>query len=195
MKRRISNITRWGWGLAILFWVSAGCSNATRSQALARKEDSLRQKEQELLLRETAVELKEEALLRKEQRLDSNSRIDSSYRVDSAFIGNWNVIMTCTEATCPGSAVGDTKNEMWHLAYEGQNLIATATTGGKLIRTYTGFYTGNTIELLEKRDTLVSQVKMVVRLRPIDETNLEGQREIIRENCKVIYELKLKKDE
>ena len=69
------------------------------------------------------------------------------------------------------------------------------TPGGQLTRTYTGFYTGNTVELVESKDSSTTHVKMVVRLRPTDATHLEGQREITRENCKVIYDLKLEKNE
>jgi hypothetical protein len=99
--------------------------------------------------------------------------------------------MTCTETTCAGSAVGDTKTEEWELSYEGNTLIAKAHTNEQLIRTYKGFYTGNTIELVESRDSTEANVKMVVRLRLADETHMEGQREITRKDCKIIYDIKL----
>lgn len=181
--------------MLLLCFTATGCDDTAQSQALRQKEDSLQLREQQLEIREKEVELKEAAWIQQQQLSDSNFTSDSNYVVDSAFIGNWNVMMTCTEATCPGSAVGDTKNEIWNFFYKGKTLVATATSNGQLVRTYSGFYAGNLIELREKRDTAVAHVRMVVRLRIVDEINLEGQREITRETCKIIYNLKLQKDE
>jgi hypothetical protein len=180
--------------LVLFFLIAPGCANERRNEALDGREAALNAKEQELYGKEKTLQLQEESLRRREQSLDSAARPDSSRLVNPALAGNWSVQMTCTEATCTGSAVGDTKSEDWNLSYQGNALIARASSGGQLVRTYTGFYTGNTVELVEHLDT-TGAVKMVVRLRPTDATHMEGQREITREACKVIYDLKLVKND
>jgi hypothetical protein len=178
---------------AILLFTS--CDYRKREEALRIKEAALKQKEQELALKERSLQLKEEDLLKREKRLDSTAT-EGTYIVDSALIGNWSVKMVCTETTCTGSAVGDTKTESWQITYQANSIIAKVSSNNQLIRIYTGFYTGNTIELVEaqNKEAAASQTKMVVRLRVIDSTHLEGQREILRENCKVIYSLQLGKE-
>jgi hypothetical protein len=105
--------------------------------------------------------------------------------------------MTCTEATCAGSAVGDTKTEQWNISYEANTIIAKAMSDDKLVRTYTGIPAGEVIELVEGPHANVSQsaTKMIVRLRLINSTAMDGKREIIRNNCKVIYDLKMEKQQ
>jgi len=179
--------------LAILLLSS--CDYRKREEALRSREAALNQKEQELALKEKSLQLKEEDLSKREKRLDTTVT-DSTYIVDSTLIGNWAVKMVCTEATCTGSAVGDTKTENWQIAYQTNSIIAKVISNNQLARIYTGFYTGNTIELLEEqnKEATALQTKMVVRLRVVDSTHLEGQREILRENCKVIYSVQLEKE-
>jgi hypothetical protein len=185
--------------LLFLFMVAlllSGCNFREREEALQKKETALNQKEQELLLKEKTLLLQEQELQNRKLAFDSTQNADTSRIVNPALVGNWNVKMTCTEATCAGSAVGDTKNETWQLAYQGSALLAKANANNQLVRVYTGFYTGNTIELVEDKTSAVapSPAKMVVRLRLVDSTRLEGEREIVRENnCKVVYALQVEK--
>lgn len=179
--------------LAILLLSS--CDYKKREEDIRSREAALNQKEQELLLKEKTLQIKEEDLLKREKQMDSTIS-DSTYIVDSTLIGNWAVKMECIEATCPGSAVGDTKTENWQINYQSNSIIAKVLSNNQLTRIYTGFYTGNTIELVEEQNTpsAASTTKMVVRLRVIDPTHLEGQREISRENCKVIYSVQLERE-
>jgi hypothetical protein len=57
--------------------------------------------------------------------------------------------MTCTETTCPGSAIGDTKTETWDISYQNNVLLAKANVGDKLTRVYTGTYDGTNLVLIE----------------------------------------------
>jgi hypothetical protein len=117
--------------------------------------------------------------------------------VNAALVGTWSVRMTCTETTCAGSAVGDTKTEQWDFSYQGNTIMVKASANEKLVRVYTGFFTGNTIELVEERAGAENQrsSKMIIRLRIIDDTHMDGQREIVRENdCRVVYTLQLQKN-
>lgn len=183
----------------ILFFVLPGllgsCADSGREAALKQKETELDQREQIILARERSVALREAALA--QQRFhDSTATADTTHIVSSALVGNWNVRMTCTETSCPGSAVGDTRTEKWQMQYEGTSLVAKAMANDQLMRVYTGFYTGNTIELVEDPTNASAPraAKMVVRLRLVDSSRLEGEREIMRDNnCKIVYATHMEK--
>lgn len=177
--------------------VLAGCDIDQREKEVERKAQVLQQKEEELQARETALALKEEELSRQVQAMDS-SRQDSAFIYDPRLIGLWSVRMTCTETTCPGSAVGDTKTEQWELSYQGHHLQARALVSDTLTRVYQGIYTGNTLELVEERGGAPAQpsTRMIVRLRLVNASTMEGQREIVREgDCKIIYALQMDKQQ
>ena len=180
----------------LLMITSIACNSRKRENQLQQREAALNQKEQELILKERTLELKEEELLKIEQHLDSTSNKDSGTMVNPNLPGPWSVKMTCTETTCAGSAVGDTKSETWQFAYESNSIIAKAMANNQLVRVYTGTYTNNIIELRsdESNTSLPAPAKMIVRLRVIDDTHVEGQREITRADCKVIYSLQLEKE-
>lgn len=181
--------------LVFLLFISSGCDLRKREEEVKKQQEKIAQKEQELALREQTLQRKEEELVKREQKLDSSGR-DSVMVIDSSLIGSWNVKMTCTETSCSGSAVGDVKNEVWEISLENNQIIARAMDGNKLLRIYSGIYTGNTIELVANVESLPQQppTKIVARLRIVNETTIEGQREINRENqCKIIYDLKLEK--
>lgn len=180
--------------LFILFTLFSGCGLRQREEALKRQEASLNQREQELLLKQKTLEIKERELLAKEKGSDSTVHQDTVMSYNPAVIGIWNVKMTCTETTCAGSAIGDTRTEQWNLSYESNAIIAKAIANENLVRTYIGSPNNNTIELKEQQTTDSSSTKMMVRIRLINETTMEGEREIYRENnCKVVYSLEMNK--
>ncbi|HEX8677894.1 MAG TPA: hypothetical protein VF700_11770, partial [Segetibacter sp.] len=165
-------------------------------------------KEQELLLKEKSLHLKEEDLARREKLLESSSKksvADSSaVTVDSLAVlhpelaGTWNVTMRCTETSCAGSAVGDTKNEQCVISYKDNTVIANAISDNKIVRVYAGSSNDNSIELSTQPDTAnpEQKTKMVVRLQVTKENEMAGQREIIHaEGCRIVYSLDLKKSE
>jgi hypothetical protein len=184
----------------------ASCASRQREKLLAQRETQLRAKEQELLLRQKTLDFREQELDAQKTRIDSilardsaKLKVDSlavrdTIGIDSALLGNWAVRMTCTETTCPGSAVGDFKLEQWNLSYDGRRIVARASSRGNLVRTYSGPYTGNNIELNEHHDTLATDTRMIVRLRFLDNNKIDGQREIIRaDDCKIVYALQFNK--
>lgn len=182
--------------MVIVLLAFSGCNFREREEALKKRETALNEREQELILKEKTFLLKEKEVLKKEEALDSSRNADSSHILNPILPGTWNVKMTCTETTCAGSAVGDTKNETWQLAYQGNSILAKAMVNNQLVRVYTGFYTGNTVELVEDKTSVVAPSKavMVVRLRIVDKAHLEGEREIARENnCKVVYAVQFEK--
>lgn len=181
----------------LIVLLAPSCNLREREQQVLQKETSLKEKEQELLLKEKSLSVKEEDLLRRERKLDS-SLYDTAEVYNDTLVGQWVVQMACTETTCPGSAVGDTKTEQWKIEYKGRQIIARASSGGLLTRVYSGIFTGNTIELVEerKREGAQPSAKMVVRLRLVNDKQMEGQREITRNTgCKIIYALQMTKQE
>ncbi len=173
-----------------------GCDLREREEALAQKEARLNEKEQELLLKEKTLQLKEEELANRQQQIDSTELTDSSAVYNAALPGTWDVKMTCTETSCHGSAVGDTKSETWQLAYQENKLIARAMVNNELVRAYNGFFTGNTLELIDNRENVPNQpaTRIVVRLRLPNNNLMEGTREIERiGECKILYAITLTK--
>lgn len=183
--------------LVLLVSFLPGCDLREREEALKEKETTLNQREQELLLKEKTLQLREEDLVQREQRIDSTRLRDSISVYNASLPGTWDVKMVGSETTCPGSAVGDTKNETWEIAYQENNVIAKAMVNNELVRTYSGFFTGNTLELVDTpRENVPGQAptRIVVRLRMAKENVLEGTREIERiGECKIIYQLSMNK--
>lgn len=186
------------WSLFILFFLLFGswnCKDNKAQKALQEKESALDKKETELLEKETALQLKEKELRQREIRLDSTIRTDSSKVVNNALPGLWEVKMTCTETTCAVSAVGDTKTEQWEISYQNTSLLVRALSNGNLVRLYSGFFDGTTVQLAAMpMDSLQAPISMNVRLQLTGETALTGQREILRDNnCRVVYTLQMNK--
>jgi hypothetical protein len=180
--------------LFILFLFNSGCELQQKKRELNEREVALNEKEQRLLVKERTLEIKEQELAKREQKLDSLNT-DSTRNFNPAIIGKWAVKMTCTLATCPGSAVGDTKTEIWDISYQANKVIVNALASDKLVRVYFGTMTGNNINLEENSESGVSgSIRMTVRLQMADNLNMDGQREIARDNeCRVVYSLQLAK--
>lgn len=177
------------------FLLLSGCDIDKREKELEKKAQELQQKAEELQAKELALNLKEQELAQLARAIDS-TRQDSTFIYDPTLIGMWSARMTCTETTCAGSAVGDTKTEQWQITYQGQQILAKALVSDTLTRVYQGIYTGNTLELVEERGRADVRpvTRMIVRLRKVGPSTMEGQREIIREGeCKIIYALQMVK--
>jgi hypothetical protein len=183
----------------ILIFSFSGCKSDEREKIIAEKAAKLDTMERQLEQRWQSLALKEAELLRKEKLIDSiSNRIttDTLGRLHAGLPGLYNVTMICTETTCPGSAVGDTKSEQWRLEIANNLVIAEAMSNQTIVRIYKGGYNGNTIELVAQADTAnaLPAGKMIVRLQEVRENQLRGSREITRQdNCRIIYELNLQK--
>jgi hypothetical protein len=177
----------------------ASCGLREKEDALNKRMSELAQKEQELLLREKSLQLKEKELNEREILLDSTSSklsTDSLSALHPKLPGIWLVKMTCTETTCPGSAIGDTKTEQWIINYQNNAVIAKAMSNNNLARIYIGTYSGNSLELSAQQDTAAvsTPAKMIVHLQETKEDEMEGEREITRvEGCRIVYTLKIKR--
>ncbi len=184
----------------ILLTVLPGCNLKQRENELNRRSEELNQREQKLILKESALSLKEDELAKRERLIDSTimngHSTDSAGKQNPLIVGIWTVHMYCTETSCAGSAIGDTRVEQWEISYQDGSVIAKAMSDNKLIRIYTGNYQNNTLRLTSSHEELPSQkvTLMTVSLQIKKPAGMEGQREIQRpENCRIIYGLELKK--
>jgi hypothetical protein len=178
-----------------------GCRDQEREKELKNWQTALTQKEQELNEKQNMLQLKEQELLHRQRKADSARMADTALHQDTARLhqpaitGLWSVKMTCTETTCAGSAIGDTKNEQWNIASDGNQVLAKAMAGDKLVRDYSGVINERAIELKANSDSTSAQLptRMHVTLRVVDSTSMQGEREIVRNDCRVIYSLQLAK--
>ena len=188
--------------LLLLAPLLQGCGLQEREDAIRRKEEALLMREQTLLQKASELALKEKDLQKLELQLQqqlSTSLADTlppdTTRYHQEVLGQWTTVMTCTETSCPGSAIGDTKTETWVFSYEQDHLVAKAMAGDKVTRIYTGRNTDTqVIELTAtvEATNAVPATKIVVRLNPTDRRTMDGQRHIIREGgCTIMYSLKL----
>lgn len=181
---------------ALIF--SAGCDNRKREQELLAREVALEKKEHDLLLMEKALQVKEEELGKRERMLDSTTKsaIDTLSALYPNVPGIWNVTMRCTQTTCPGSAIGDTRTEQWELSFQKNTLIAKTISDKQLVRVYSGKYIAGTFELNAVQDSvhIDKDTRIIVRLQKTKENEMTGQREIIRaDECRIVYSLVLNK--
>lgn len=161
----------------------------------------LQQKEQELSLKEQELDEREAILNERQKSIDSvlvqKDTLSSLYPMVS---GNWIVKMVCTETTCPGSALGDTKVEQWSVSFQNNLVVAKAMNNKmQLTRIYTGSIdaTGqiNLVAQSTAADLESSQsVKIIIQLKQRNRGSMDGQREIIQPgNCHIVYSLDLKR--
>lgn len=145
-----------------------------REEQLQQWEQKLQQKENELTMREVEIE-------------NSIKQMDSLNIYNPQIIGNWRMEMECIETNCEGSAIGDTKTEQWNITYANNSIVAKAYTNNKLIRTYSGRYKSNGLQLTDTASTHGTQIN--VSLQPIKRNRMEGAREIMQPDCKIVYSL------
>lgn len=189
---------KWIFLFSICISTFSSCSLRKREIELDKKLTDLHQREQQLSLKEQSLDFREQQLNDREKSLDSTTRKNSN---DSIYIqhqqlpGTWSVRMQCTETNCPGSAVGDTKNEQWEFKFQDNSVIASAISNNQLVRVYTGTYFGELLKLSVQEDTTeANSAKMVVRLQSVKDKEMEGEREVIQSNgCRILYSLQLKK--
>lgn len=176
-----------------LIILSASCGDNDNRKHLNDREKQLNDKERQLTAWEQRLKLKEQELSAREIKVDSlkNPR-DTVGVYNPKLQGNWKVTMQCTETTCGGSAIGDIKTELWNISYQGNKVIARVTANNKIIRTYSGLFRENSLELTA-RHTSHTDTHMDVTLTPhlTTEGLMEGQRVINQGGkCKVVYSIK-----
>lgn len=182
--------------LIFFAFILPSCGLREREKALERKMTEVNQKEQQLILKEQSLQLKEDELAKREKRLDNSIKnpADSFIAKHPTLPGKWNVTMNCTETTCSGSAVGDTKNEQWEFSFQENAVVVQAFSNNKLVRVYSGSSKAEGLELSAQpaANETGQLTEMVIRLSGIEQNKMQGVREIIRpDKCRIVYALDL----
>ncbi len=182
--------------LLILLAISLnGCGLSEREAALNARENALQSQQQNLDSISLALQQREDALSQKLLKLDSLSH-DSTMLYEPQLIGRWAVRMTCTETSCPGSALGDVKSEIWDISYQENALVAKAIVKNNMVRIYSGKSTRDGIQMSDAppSDSGGNAVVISISLKQKNGNTLEGERVIARENdCRIVYALQLSK--
>jgi hypothetical protein len=174
----------------------SACTTGDRQEQLELKEQQLTQKEQQLLDLDQKLKIKERELSQWELQLDSLKKQGDTVGMDNPqLIGSWLVTMQCTETTCDDYAVGDTKTEHWNIDYLNNKFVAKAISNNKVIRTYSGLFQNNSLELsaVPHPDGNI-KINVALAPHPANKDLMEGQRVIERGNhCRVVFSLKFEK--
>lgn len=89
--------------------------------------------------------------------------------------------MNCTETSCEGSAIGDTKTEQWEISYGADNSVTINAFSGKdLVRIYNGAYRTAGLQLAHEN-------RIRIDLRLVAPDKLEGTREVTQPSCRIVY--------
>jgi hypothetical protein len=186
--------------LSLLFLL--GCKDQEHEKQLQQREAELTQREQTLTQRETALARREQALLQKETASPPDT-LAQTIPADTALLrslpGTWATRMSCIETDCPGSALGDSKNEQWKFEVEQNTVRATATANKKVIRVYSGTLEGTELKMTAQHipNETLPDASFTVLLQAAGERRLEGRREISKptpDNCRIVYALELSKE-
>jgi hypothetical protein len=179
--------------LLLLFFAFSGCGLQEREKQLEKGLAALHQQQQELAIRE-------QALNERQKKMDSVATLhqDTLLQLYPNLPGAWAVKMVCSEATCPGSAIGDTKTEQWEIGIRNNQVTAVAISNNKVIRVYMGTFSGDQLKLeaqyVEAHPEL--NTRIIIRLKFSKAQFMSGRREIIRaDDCHIVYDISLKKQD
>ncbi|HET8574363.1 MAG TPA: hypothetical protein VFL76_10905 [Edaphocola sp.] len=186
-------------GLSLLLLSSCGLQE--QRDKLKQEAIVLRQKEQELMLRKQELDAREQILNERQKKMDSVLvGKDTLSTIYPAIPGRWLVKMVCTEATCPGSALGDTKVEQWAITFQNNMVVVKAMNNKfQLTRIYTGSITADgqlSLKAQAPEDSLsiAQYAQITIQLKQTKNDVMQGQRDIIQpEGCHITYTLDLKK--
>lgn len=182
--------------ISMLLFISVvllqSCGVNDREQKLKQKQEEMMLKEQQLMVWEQQLKIRERQLETEKVSLDSvKKQIDSAGVYNPAISGKWSVKMSCTETSCDGSAIGDTKTEQWYISYNQNRVTVRAYSGPVLIRVYVGAYKNNSLKIVDEKpnpDALIGAT-----LNFINEGRMDGIREIRQKDCKIVYVLNARK--
>lgn len=179
----------------------SGCGLQEQRQQLKQESVLLRQKEQELALRGQELDAREQLLNERQMKMDSVLiGKDTLSKIFPEIPGRWLAKMVCTDAGCPGSALGDTKVEQWAVTFQNNMVVVKAMNNKfQLTRIYTGSIAPDgqvSLKAQAPDDSLsTSQYAQIsIQLKQTKNDAMQGQRDIIQpEGCHLTYSLDLKK--
>jgi hypothetical protein len=168
----------------------ASCKDGKNETDTVDSVATVKQREKAVSKKEKSLEIKENELATKEAYLDSMLRqIDTTGIYNSKIIGDWTLKMLCTETSCTGSAIGDTRTEQWNFSYQENRVLVHSSLNKKPLRDYSGLYKGTSLILAVKKINS-TDASIYVRLFFTNDNKMEGRREVTQEDgCKIVYTL------
>ena len=168
------------------------CGTGGQEKSLKDREDQVVLKEQELMVWERQLKLKEQEIENAREELDSAKKLSDSVSVyNPELVGKWIVKMTNTETSCEGSALGDTKTEQWEISYQDNHVVVKAFSGPVQTRVYVGRLKDNVLNIVDEKPN--PDATFSATLNFIDAKRMEGTREILQKNCKIVYALNIQR--
>lgn len=179
-----------------LLLTAYGCGFEERRKELDAREQSLVNREQAVMLKEKQLQLLEDSLQKTSVKNDSLNLQIQGLPFPDSLVGNWNVNMVCTQTNCSGFAVGDIRKEQWQLAKNETGVSVKAMQGNKLIRVYTGIFTGENLHLsTPASDSIRSTAEMTVALKIDNINKMSGQRSITQaDGCGATFKVDMDKE-
>lgn len=178
--------------LFVMIVLLQSCGLNDREKKLKQRQDEIVLKEQQLMVWEQQLKIKEQELETEKVSLDSvKKQIDSVGVYNPAISGKWSVKMSCTETSCDGSAIGDTKTEQWYISYNQNTVTVRAYSGPVLIRVYVGTYKNNALKIVDEKPNADASIGATLNF--INEGRMDGIREIRQKDCKIVYVLNARK--
>lgn len=187
------------WILLIVLPTLSRCTSKEQQERLNQKIKEVNLKEQQLQAKEQEWQAKDIELNRLRKVVDSLTTLHQQDSLDvlpAQWQGSWVVKMECTQTSCPGSAVGDTKTEVWDITAQDKTVTAKATKDKQPIRQYAGYFMNNTLFLLfdNTQTDPTAAVRMQVSLQQTGAKKLQGQRDLTQaDGCRITYSLSLDK--
>lgn len=182
-------------GSYLLLFCFYSCGFEERRKQLDEREQALNLREQAVMLKEKEVKIKEDSLLKFAAKMDSAGHLPviAGIPLPDSLAGNWNVAMICTQTNCSGFAVGDIRKETWLIAGNGTAVTVRAMQGDKLIRVYTGIFTGNDLKLATpESESAQPSASMKVALKVDQRNKMSGQRLITQaDGCETTFKIDL----
>ncbi|WP_157097953.1 hypothetical protein [Niabella ginsenosidivorans] len=172
-----------------------GCGFDERKKQLDQREQALIAREQLVMIKEKQLKLLEDSLKKNFEKIDSAnlSQAEQTFPLPDSLAGSWNVNMVCTQTNCTGFAVGDIRKETWQIAGVDNNVTIRALQGEKLIRVYTGKFTGTQLKLATP-ETAQTATIMKVELNIDNQNKMNGQRIITQpDGCNTSFKADLDK--
>lgn len=180
-------------GTLLTLILFCSCGFEERRKQLDERERVLNTREQAVMLKEKEIRLMEDSLKRYAAKMDSANRAvtEPVIPLPDSLAGNWNVTMICTQTNCTGFAVGDIRKETWQVSGNGSTVGVRAMQGNKLIRVYTGSYTGSGLKLsTPETEGPQPSATMQVTLKTDNINKWSGQRLITQpDGCETFFKI------
>jgi hypothetical protein len=161
------------------------CGYKEKEEQLKKREQQIAEKEQMLIQWEQRLTVQEKELQDKKKKMEDSTAVTDSLQAQT-IAGKWTVKMRCTETSCSGSAIGDTKTETWEITYAAGRMVVNAFSGNELARIYNGSFLQNKLEVMSGQEGSDSMMRVQIELK---ENKLEGIRDVERSDCKIRYTL------